>query len=122
MRRSSIVHFLCAFVREIRFGSIDPIESIDKLLFVPLPMPEERISILFAATRHTKLNTDVDLDALGRDARTDGFSGADLAAVVRTAGLAALKQGTSEIAHAQNGPICAGLGAIWKHRGDMGPI
>ena len=73
---------------------------VDKLLFVPLPMPEERISILLAATRHTKLNTDVDLDALGRDARTDGFSGADLAAVVRTAGLAALKQGTSEIAHA----------------------
>ena len=73
---------------------------VDKLLFVPLPTPEERVSILFATTRHMKLHINVELCALGRDPRTIGFSGADLAAVVRTAGLVALKEGTSEIAHA----------------------
>ena len=82
---------------------------VDKLLFVPLPRPEERVSILVAATRRVKLHADVNLAALGQDARANGFSGADLAAVVRTAGLAALKQGMNELNHAH---FDAALGQI----------
>ena len=44
-----------------------------------------------AATRRATLSEDVDLEIIGRDARAEGFSGADLAAVVRDAGLAALR-------------------------------
>ena len=73
---------------------------VDKLLFVPLPSPPERVSVLEAATRKVALCDDVDLRKIGLDPRADGFSGADLAAVVRDAGLAALEQGTSALTHA----------------------
>ena len=60
---------------------------VDKLLYVPLPSPDDRVAILRAATRRATLSEDVDLEIIGRDARAEGFSGADLAAGVRDAGL-----------------------------------
>ncbi|CAH0367245.1 unnamed protein product [Pelagomonas calceolata] len=73
---------------------------VDKLLYVPLPSPDDRVAILKAATRRATLSEDVDLDIIGRDARAEGFSGADLAAVVRDAGLAALDAGAAALTQA----------------------
>jgi ribosome biogenesis ATPase len=70
---------------------------VDKLLYVPLPAADDRVAILKAAARRATLAADVDLDDIGRDARAEGFSGADLAAVVRDAGLAALDAGAAAL-------------------------
>ena len=71
---------------------------IDKLLFVPLPSPEDRVSILAALTQNkVQLANDVDLQRIARDPRADDFSGADLAALLREAGLAALKDGGAHL-------------------------
>ena len=70
---------------------------VDKLLYVPLPTADERAAILRAAARRVALAAGVDLDAVARDGRASGFSGADLAAVVRDAGLAALEQGADAV-------------------------
>ena len=56
---------------------------LDKLLYVPLPTPDERASILAALSRRASIQSDVDLGAVARDPRADGFSGADLAALLR---------------------------------------
>ncbi|EFJ46428.1 hypothetical protein VOLCADRAFT_105558 [Volvox carteri f. nagariensis] len=65
---------------------------LDKVLYVPLPPPRDRISILRALVRRTPLEPGVDLEAVATDARCDGFSGADMAALVREAAIAALKE------------------------------
>eukprot|EP00638_Chattonella_subsalsa_P019317 CAMPEP_0117874916 /NCGR_PEP_ID=MMETSP0950-20121206/12631_1 /TAXON_ID=44440 /ORGANISM="Chattonella subsalsa, Strain CCMP2191" /LENGTH=804 /DNA_ID=CAMNT_0005728307 /DNA_START=294 /DNA_END=2708 /DNA_ORIENTATION=- len=65
---------------------------LDKLLYVPLPSIEDRASILTANTKAGTLSEDVDLEAVGRDSRAEGFSGADLAALVREAGLDVLRR------------------------------
>lgn len=65
---------------------------IDRLLFVPLPSVQDRTSILRALTRKVNLHNDVDVGEFALDPRANGFSGADLAALVREAGLAALKE------------------------------
>jgi len=64
---------------------------LDKLLYVPLPPAEARADILRAASRKTPLAPDVSLDEIGRDPRCNGFSGADLAALVREAAVGALR-------------------------------
>lgn len=98
---------------------------LGKLLYVPLPSASDRASILRAVTRYThasmivftcyrNVSLDancVDLDAIGVDARADGrflsfkscltsitvgFSGADLASLVREAGLAVLNEWRQE--------------------------
>jgi ribosome biogenesis ATPase len=65
---------------------------LGKLLYVPLPSREDRVSILQALARKVSLYNDVDLESIAKDSRTDGFSGADLAALVREAGLAVVKE------------------------------
>ncbi|KAK9814610.1 hypothetical protein WJX72_008610 [[Myrmecia] bisecta] len=65
---------------------------LDKLLYVPLPPPEGRVSILQALTRKTPLAPEVDIAAIGLDTRCSRFSGADLAALVKAAVDAALKE------------------------------
>lgn len=64
---------------------------LDKLLYVPLPSPEGRVAILQALTRATPLAADVDLRAVGLSPGTGGYSGADLAALVREAAVTSLK-------------------------------
>lgn len=63
---------------------------LDKLLYVHLPTPEERAHILRTCARKTPLAADVDLDAIAHDNKLNGFSGADLAALVREASMNAL--------------------------------
>ena len=64
-------------------------------LFVPLPALEDRVAILRATTRHTPLAADTDLRALAT--QLEGYSGADLASVVREAACLALREETAEV-------------------------
>lgn len=70
---------------------------LDKLLFVPLPEPSDRISILKALSKKVQLSDDVDLDAIGQSSHAEGYSGADCAALLREAGLALLKEDTMDL-------------------------
>ncbi|KAJ3415023.1 hypothetical protein HDV05_005668 [Chytridiales sp. JEL 0842] len=65
---------------------------LDKTLYVDLPTPLERAEILKTLTKKTPLRADVDLHAIGTSDNCDGFSGADLAALVREAAVAALRE------------------------------
>lgn len=73
---------------------------LGNLLYVPLPSSSDRASILKALTRKVALdefnaesNPDgVNLEEIGFDPRAEGFSGADLAALVREAGLSVIKE------------------------------
>jgi len=68
---------------------------LDKILFVDLPSAIDRCDILKAITKNgTKppLGTDVDLDAIGTANSCEFYSGADLAALVREASIAAFKE------------------------------
>jgi ribosome biogenesis ATPase len=69
---------------------------LDKLLYVSLPTPSDRVSILTALAVKVKLAQDVNLDALARSHRADGYSGADCAALLREAGLAVLKESIAD--------------------------
>jgi ribosome biogenesis ATPase len=64
---------------------------LDKLLYVELPIASERAEILHTLCRSTPLAEDVHLEAIATDPRCEGFSGADLASLVREAGVAALR-------------------------------
>ena len=65
---------------------------LDKLLYVPLPDYEDRCSILDTITKNLKLDMDIDLKIINDDKRMEGFSGADIAALVRETKLHALKR------------------------------
>jgi len=65
---------------------------LDKLLYVPLPDYEDRCSILSTITKNLKLDKDINFDNINNDKRMEGFSGADIAALVREAQLHALKR------------------------------
>ncbi|GLI62588.1 hypothetical protein VaNZ11_005262, partial [Volvox africanus] len=70
----------------------------DRLIHVPLPDKDARVEILRVQLRRCPMADDVDIEFLA--VRTAGYSGADLAAVVREAGLAALEEdlGTERVA------------------------
>ncbi len=63
---------------------------LERLLFVPPPDEAARAEIFHSSSAHTPLDQGVDLDALAK--RTEGYSGADCAAVVRQAALAAMRR------------------------------
>ncbi|XP_062066433.1 nuclear valosin-containing protein-like isoform X3 [Lepus europaeus] len=68
---------------------------LDKTLFVGLPPPADRLAILKTITKNgTKppLDADVSLETVASDLRCDGYTGADLSALVREASLCALRQ------------------------------
>jgi SpoVK/Ycf46/Vps4 family AAA+-type ATPase len=56
---------------------------LDTLLYVPLPDPPGRASIMRTLVRNTPLAADVDVSAIGESSRCEGFSGADLHSLVR---------------------------------------
>lgn len=64
---------------------------LDKLLYVELPTPGERFDILKKLSTKTPLGPDVDLREVANDARCEGFSGADLASLVRESAVASLR-------------------------------
>lgn len=67
---------------------------LDKTLYVELPTQEEKLDILntIVRTNKTPIASDVDLVRIAKDSRLEFFSGADLAALVREAGVCALKK------------------------------
>jgi len=65
---------------------------LDKLLYVELPTAGERFDILKKLTKKSPLIEDLSLETLANDHRCDGFSGADLASLVREAAVAALRK------------------------------
>ncbi|KAJ9477455.1 Ribosome biogenesis ATPase RIX7 [Pseudozyma hubeiensis] len=65
---------------------------LDKLLYVDLPKPDERLEILKTITSKTPLSDEVDLQTIAYDEKLTGFSGADLAALVREAAVLALRE------------------------------
>lgn len=64
----------------------------DKLVYVPLPDGPGRAGILKTLMRNVKAADDVNVNAIAADQRCDGYSGADLQAVIRTAGERALRE------------------------------
>ncbi len=62
---------------------------LEKLIYVPPPDEEGRLEILRIHTRSIPLNDEVDLRELAR--MTEGYTGADLAALVREAAMIALR-------------------------------
>lgn len=64
---------------------------LDKLLYVPLPNPSQRVSILETIGRKYPVDNDISLESVGLDHRMNGFSGADCASLMREASLTALK-------------------------------
>jgi transitional endoplasmic reticulum ATPase len=63
---------------------------LEKLVYVPPPDAEARTGILRAAVKKVPLDPSVDLVALG--GRTEGYSAADCAALVREAALTAMRE------------------------------
>jgi transitional endoplasmic reticulum ATPase len=63
---------------------------LEKLVYVPPPDAAARTAILTVAVKHVPLDQAVDLVALG--ARTEGYSAADCAALVREAALTAMRE------------------------------
>ena len=65
---------------------------LDKPLLIDLPTPSERAEILKTLVRKNKtpVAPGIDLDVIGNDKRCVGFSGADLAALIREAAVGAL--------------------------------
>ena len=84
-------HFLLLIITPFHSG------RLDKLLYVPLPSPDDRVSILRAISKKVKLAEDVDLQEVGHSPRAEGYSGADCAALLREAGLAVLKADVGKI-------------------------
>lgn len=87
-------------------GATNRLELIDEamlrpgrlgnLLYVPLPTAAERVSILNALVRKVSVGETVDMDKVAHDVRCEGFSGADCSALVREAGLAVIKEISSQ--------------------------
>jgi transitional endoplasmic reticulum ATPase len=63
---------------------------LERLVYVPPPDAEARTAILRASSRNVPLDASVDLRALGEE--LDRFSGADCAALIREAALAAMRE------------------------------
>lgn len=67
---------------------------LDKLLYVDLPLADERVEIIRTVTRTVPIGNEskrTELEELVRE-RCDGYSGADLSALVREAGVIALRR------------------------------
>lgn len=68
---------------------------LDRLVYVGAPNQDERFQILQVLKHKTKLGASVDLEAIA--SKTEGYTGADLQAVIRKAGLLSLKKQLFEI-------------------------
>jgi len=67
----------------------------DRLILVPAPDEKARLEILKVHTREVPLSSDVDLKAIARNA--EGYSGADLEALVREATMNAIRRAIKDI-------------------------
>ncbi|KAI9261926.1 P-loop containing nucleoside triphosphate hydrolase protein [Helicostylum pulchrum] len=68
---------------------------LDRLVYVGAPNLEERVQILQVLRNKTKVHPDINLEEIA--SKTEGYTGADLQAVIRKAGLLSLKQNLLQI-------------------------
>lgn len=80
---------------------------LDRILYVPLPTPEGRLSILQTLVRKAPLDSDVNLYEIASHPKTTGFSGADLASLVREASVQAIEDAIPNIHSIQEDEIIA---------------
>lgn len=76
--------------RPSKLGSSALLGRLDRLVYVDVPNKEERIEILRVLQRQTRLAPTVRLETVAES--TENYTGADLKAVMRKAGLLALKR------------------------------
>lgn len=98
---------------------------LDKLLYVDLPTAAERLDILRTLTKKTPLavvpdertgHSPVQLDAIAHDVRAEGYSGADLAALVREAAVTALRETiVSPMQYGDDVPVPTVRPCIFQH-------
>mmetsp|Transcript_35395 Transcript_35395/g.56571 ORF Transcript_35395/g.56571 Transcript_35395/m.56571 type:complete len:282 (-) Transcript_35395:4106-4951(-) len=65
---------------------------LDKLLYVPMPTMKDRCEILKTCARTTPMDDSVDMETIAKSNKMEGFTGADLAALVREAAVNALRR------------------------------
>ncbi|KAI9292522.1 AAA-domain-containing protein [Neoconidiobolus thromboides FSU 785] len=65
---------------------------LDKLLYVELPTSAERYEILKTICKKTPMDENIDLKQIAYDSKCEGYSGADLASLVREAAVIALRE------------------------------
>lgn len=85
---------------------------LDKIIYVGLPNAEDRTDILRALTKNgTKplLASDVSLSEIAGRAQLEGYSGADLAALVKEAGVQALREFIATGQTVQAGPLSVAM-------------
>jgi ribosome biogenesis ATPase len=70
---------------------------LDRILYVPLPSTDGRLSILQTLVRKCPLESDVNLVEIANHPRVSGFSGADLASLVREASVQAIEDAIPNI-------------------------
>ncbi|EPQ54029.1 AAA-domain-containing protein [Gloeophyllum trabeum ATCC 11539] len=78
---------------------------LDKLLYVDLPSADERVEIIRTVTRKVPLGSDSvrgEVEEIVRE-RCEGYSGADLAAIVREAGVIALRRTLGKLEELEQG-------------------
>ncbi|GJN87859.1 hypothetical protein Rhopal_000814-T1 [Rhodotorula paludigena] len=95
---------------------------LDKLLYVDLPSPSERVEILKACARKTPLAPDVDLALIAHAPRADGLSGADLSALVREAAVSAVRELFASLELDLDGPAIGGKGSVQGQEGTQAQV
>jgi len=65
---------------------------LDKILYVPIPTKEDRVSIMKTIVRKSKINPDVNIEEIAKSEKCNGFSGADLNSLVKEAALSSMKR------------------------------
>ena len=82
---------------------------LDKLIYVPLPDANGRCSILETLSRKVEIHANVDITYLGNHVKCEGFSGADLQSLIRTAGEQVLWENRSKPLSERNSKLCIEL-------------
>ncbi|XP_047954470.1 cell division control protein 48 homolog C-like isoform X2 [Salvia hispanica] len=86
MRKESRVYVIATSSRLENLERISLIkEDFGRMLYAPLPTPDERGEILKILARNKPIDAEVDLMALGKDSACENFSGSDLFALVAEA-------------------------------------
>ncbi|KAH0745698.1 hypothetical protein KY285_007355 [Solanum tuberosum] len=70
---------------------------LGRLLYVPLPTPDQRVLILKALARKKPIDSSVDLVSIGRDNACKRLSGADLSSLMNEAAMLALEDNLAAI-------------------------
>ena len=67
----------------------------DRIVEIPLPDEDGRLSILNVHTKNTPISSRINLEEIA--SKTDGFSGAELKSLVVEAGVSAISKGNKKI-------------------------